>query len=651
MFPCRGIGSRVARGFRGWPGTAVLVRSAECFPGDAVARLEISWGKLRIWVTMGFMRRRNARIQGRLLCGLVGVALLAGVSVSTSDSLAATCTINGTAGNDVLVGTGGRDVICGNGGDDRLVGKGGDDILRGGTGNDTLVPGDGYDAVSGGDGADSVSYVGAPAVSVWLTSGTATGQGRDSMASVENVIGGSYGDVITGSSGRNVLRGGAGNDRIRSGGGADAIVGSDGSDTMWGGDGNDDVSGGTGNDDLYGEAGNDDLDGGPGVNTCNGGSGDDTLATNCDTTGPVFSELELSPNRVNTERESAELTVRVRVTDDLAGVNSDPNFDPMVHLGGAGIRLSRVSGDDFDGIYEGHTTLPRWSRQGVRHLDLLQARDRAGNRTIIYYSSMKLLDWHVEVEQVGLGDSVAPTLIAFDLVESEIDTSTGVVQVHVEAEATDDLSGVPGGMSIMATGPSSQWVSFTMTSRTMSATGVRVQGYLSVPHYASPGIWGVRVHISDFAGNTSGWLNPSTLGFDGSFTQIAPGDTEDPELLSISLSPTVISTGLSDQTVTVQAHATDALSGLVDGDRHSTVVAELVGPFGQEATVQFPYSGRSGTSSDYWIIGHATIPRFAAFGTWRLTNVQVFDMIGNSGAWGYMDLPPGGAHSLTNQSG
>lgn len=64
------------------------------------------------------------------------------------------CTIVGTAGDDVLQGTAEDDVICGLGGDDTLVGMGGDDVLRGGEGDDLLVGGTGNDQLYGDAGAD-----------------------------------------------------------------------------------------------------------------------------------------------------------------------------------------------------------------------------------------------------------------------------------------------------------------------------------------------------------------------------------------------------------------------------------------------------------------------------------------------------------------
>lgn len=64
------------------------------------------------------------------------------------------CTIEGTAGTDVLRGTPGRDVICGLGGADLITGGAGNDTLLGGAGDDVLVGGTGKDRLVGGPGED-----------------------------------------------------------------------------------------------------------------------------------------------------------------------------------------------------------------------------------------------------------------------------------------------------------------------------------------------------------------------------------------------------------------------------------------------------------------------------------------------------------------
>jgi Ca2+-binding RTX toxin-like protein len=83
-----------------------------------------------------------------------------------------TCTIDGSAGGEVIIGTSGRDVICARGGadwidprggndlvlagpgNDFVRGSGGADVVKGGVGQDYLVGGAGPDKLRGGDGSD-----------------------------------------------------------------------------------------------------------------------------------------------------------------------------------------------------------------------------------------------------------------------------------------------------------------------------------------------------------------------------------------------------------------------------------------------------------------------------------------------------------------
>ncbi len=220
----------------------------------------------------------------------------------------------GTAGNDVLDGTAGNDVIAGLAGADRLRGLAGDDSLLGGPGNDTLDGGAGTDwvvhddavsavsvdlgtgvsrgtdgddsldgienasgtgfddtllggsgnnvlrglagddIIDGADGFDTADFGKAiGGVTASLTTGTATGEGHDTLSLVEALTGSSFNDVLIGNIEANALDGG---------GGDDTLAGSEGSDTLRGGAGNDQLEGGAGFDVLLGGVGTDILDGG-----------------------------------------------------------------------------------------------------------------------------------------------------------------------------------------------------------------------------------------------------------------------------------------------------------------------------------------------------------------------------------------------------
>jgi len=185
-------------------------------------------------------------------------------------------TLTGHEGNDTLLGGSGDDVLMGDAGDDFLAGDylldggNGNDTMFGGAGNDlyivenigdqvieyadegtdsvqssvthtlsanvenltltgsghidgtgnslnnTLMGNSGNNVLDGGNGSDTVSYANATAgVTVNLALATAqntVGGGIDTLLNLENLIGSTFNDVLTGTSGDNVLDGGAGYD-------------------------------------------------------------------------------------------------------------------------------------------------------------------------------------------------------------------------------------------------------------------------------------------------------------------------------------------------------------------------------------------------------------------------------------------------------
>jgi Ca2+-binding RTX toxin-like protein len=148
-----------------------------------------------------------------------------------TDTLTGVHSVVGSEFDDVIRGNDRFNCLDGLAGDDVLLGLGGEDCLYGGTGDDT---------VDGGPGPDLVSfrYAGNP-VRVNLPRGTATGEGTDRLASVEDVIGSSFADVLTGDAATNVLSGEGGTDRIAGGPGIDRLDGGSGRDRVDGGVGRD----------------------------------------------------------------------------------------------------------------------------------------------------------------------------------------------------------------------------------------------------------------------------------------------------------------------------------------------------------------------------------------------------------------------------
>jgi len=182
------------------------------------------------------------------------------VSVMVTDGSEGDNTLFGGNGADTFFGGAGNDTLYGGDGNDSLYGGTGDDILSsdGGLnyrGNNRLEGGDGNDVLIGGpafDALDTASYVNATgSVIVDLVAGTATGQGNDTLFSIESAAGSGFADTISGSTAANTLAGGGGNDTIDGRAGDDQLDGSDGNDVLYGGLGNDTVAGGVGADTFY----------------------------------------------------------------------------------------------------------------------------------------------------------------------------------------------------------------------------------------------------------------------------------------------------------------------------------------------------------------------------------------------------------------
>ena len=110
-----------------------------------------------------------------------------------------------------------------------MLGNGGVNTLYGMRGSDTLRGGAGMDRLDGGAGKDTADYSDKSAkVTIALAAGGGTAKigtaNEDTLAGIENLVGGKAGDKLTGDSGINFLTGGKGNDILKGAGGADRFV-------------------------------------------------------------------------------------------------------------------------------------------------------------------------------------------------------------------------------------------------------------------------------------------------------------------------------------------------------------------------------------------------------------------------------------------
>lgn len=154
---------------------------------------------------------------------------------------------SGSRFDDVFTGTDESNFLSGSIGDDELFGLGGRDFLIGGRGDDRMFGGDetdrfdsserGNNFIDGGAAFDIVDYsaIFRQSVFVDLKAGEAVKHengDRDTLVSIEGVVGSDQDDVLIGSSARERLIGGGGDDRISGGAGDDVMRGGAGDDII-----------------------------------------------------------------------------------------------------------------------------------------------------------------------------------------------------------------------------------------------------------------------------------------------------------------------------------------------------------------------------------------------------------------------------------
>ena len=430
----------------------------------------------------------------RPLALLVAGSLLAisFATISAPETRASSCTVtgpnrgetlNGTAGDDVICGLGGNDTIYGGTGNDTIYGGTGNDRVNGGLGDDELLGDAGADTLSGGPGADTADYSSTSASLTITIDGRANDGARnerDSVAlDVENVLGGSGNDSITGSPAANELDGGTGDDTITGGSGDDLIDGGTGNDSVSGGIGNDAIDGGTGNDSLVGGVGNDVIDGGIGDDTIRGEIGNDTLdgeagmdqvdggagtntcfwepretrANSCvyDVTAPVFSDFSISTERVDISSGDQIVTVLFSVQDDRDGVETSSVYPGGFWYSSSEIvwaeSLERISGDALSASYRATYRFASTLRPTSYSYNGLVVIDAGYNTSRLDWNDLEDREWQSSIEVVSsrVFESTAPSLLSVEFSRDQISRSSGSQTLTIDVSVADDGVGIPQG--------------------------------------------------------------------------------------------------------------------------------------------------------------------------------------------------------------
>jgi hypothetical protein len=296
------------------------------------------------------------------------------------------------------------------------------------------------------------------------------------------------------------------------------------------------------------------------------------LSNPADVTPPVVTGISFLPSSIDVSAASQPVTVRLNITDDLAGAVFTPGpsgsffgFFPVQfrspsgaqqrHIGNTQFALT--SGTPVSGTWEATFTMPRFSEPGAWQIEFLQIRDVASNNA--FFSAGTLAGMGLSVTLTVASDPadvMPPQLTGLSFVPTVINTSASNQSVAVTMNITDNLAGAsfsPTAPSISffeagvqfrsPSGQQSRAAAFFNAFTLVSGTPVNGtwQGNVFFPRFSEDGTWRIDLlRIKDVTRNIVSFntaqleamgfptslvvLRPSLIG-DGTITNPAAGGT------------------------------------------------------------------------------------------------------------------------------
>jgi hypothetical protein len=231
-------------------------------------------------------------------------------------------------------------------------------------------------------------------------------------------------------------------------------------------------------------------------------------------------------------------------------------------------------------------------------------------------------------------DITPPELVDFDFSPAAIDVSTGAQSINVIVKATDDLSGIVSSRVEFKSpsGEQRKWAYLALVDG--DALSGTWEGTITVPQYSEAGTWKVHyVRLGDAVRNRIRYYasDLQALGFSTDLNVLSePSDTEAPTVESISISPSSIDVSAGPQTVTIELHLKDDVSGVqfVHPGFGGEVVIFDSPSGGQWASIPTRHITRiSGNPNDGIWQGTVTIPQYSETGIWKIAEVSVLDAV------------------------
>ncbi len=341
-----------------------------------------------------------------------------------------------------------------------------------------------------------------------------------------------------------------------------------------------------------------------------------------DITAPNVAGLTVSPASVDTSSGSRTVTVAVHATDDLSGVAAvQVSLSDGTRWFSAPAQIE-PSDSGLDGTWTAVVTLPANAPPGSYRLSV-SAIDGIGNAHTYTAADLEAMGLASSVTQTGAGDTTPPGVLGVTISPPSVSTCEAAQTVTVDVHASDGVSGVASVRALLS-GPGGRQIAADAAPLPGgSSQDEHWSAALTLPAHARQGAWSLSLQAVDVAGNPI-YLSSDQLaglGFDGAVQQTCAGDVTAPQVAGVTISPTSVDTSTGAQTVTVDVHATDDISGVASINATLSAGSQQVSA---PATLQ-----PEGTPLDGTWRATLTLPRYAQQGAWALS-LSASDGAGNA---------------------
>jgi hypothetical protein len=125
-----------------------------------------------------------------------------------------------------------------------------------------------------------------------------------------------------------------------------------------------------------------------------------------DTTPPALVQLDFSPKTIDVGVSDAVVNCTVQVSDDLSGFLSGfvrfngPSVSHQCSFGASNL----ISGDRFDGVYQGVVTIPQFSPQGTWEVGAVVLIDEVNNSINLSTPDLAAMGFPTQLEVVSDSD-------------------------------------------------------------------------------------------------------------------------------------------------------------------------------------------------------------------------------------------------------